>query len=760
MLFVVLGGGTLFFPLFVFPKTFEVVNLPKTFFLFLLVGVLVLLWSIGAMLEKKLLVRRSMLDIPFVLFGVAVLVSSLFSVSVPVSFFGTTDNFTLTAFTIFPAVLFAYLIVQLIKNRTSFVNFIQIFFLSHIVAELLFYVFQIPFIRTHGLTAWFGHNFFNTVSTGNSIFGIWVAALGVLSFGTLLLKGRKKIYYILPAISAVLSLITLFRLGFTVSFVVFGIGLGMLLVLPFLFARSTSVKVSLALFSVFVLTLLCIGFGTPQSFKMHVPVEIALGAQSSFDFVKAALGADVKQFLVGSGPGTFLYDFSLHRTPAFNTNAIVFNTRFHAPFSTFLALLVEVGLLGSVFFILLILIGLGAMLSTWTELRSSWKGLIQERVATTLHAQGLSSFAEIFDVFVVGAAWIALTVGLCVSFVDIVSWWTWWCFLALIIVGIGFVNKKFVVEKDISLVVSPQYSLALSFGIILFFTLIILSTAFGVRMYLAEYSWVKASQVSSLDEAEAYLQRSIEYRRSYAPYQVSLARVYLQKAKVAYEKNNQNTPEVASLVASAANVAKIATELEPNNVENYETLALMYLNAHSFAPEANTWAKDALLSALLLEPSNVVNHTRLAQVYIQENKLSEAEKELQKAIELKFDYVPAYEALIVLYRDAGKYNEALGFYEVLLKITDPTGNLLFNYGVLFFNRHEKGDDDRAQKLWEQALRLDAEKKQPTNPNILYSLGLLFERKGDKSTALSYYQKVRELVPQNDDVKKKIQSMLR
>lgn len=760
MLLGILGGGTLLFPLFVFPKTFEVVNLPKTFYLFVFVGILLLLWSIGAMFEKKLLVRRSMLDIPFLLFAGAVLVSGIFSLSPPTSFLGNTESFTLTVFSIFPALLFAYLLIQLMRTRTQFVNFLQLFFLSHIFAEVFFYILQIPAVKTSALLGNFGQNFFNTVSTGNSIFGIWVASIGVLSFGTLLLQGRKSWQYILPALSAFLSIITLFRLGFTVSFAVFAVGLGVLLVLPFLFAKFTHFKVSLALFAVFLLTLVSLVFGTPAAFKMNLPVEIALGSQTSFDFVKSSLGSDVKQFLVGSGPGTFLYQFSLHRTPAFNTNAIVFNTRFHSPFSTFFALLMEVGLLGSVFFILLILIGAGALVSTWVEMRSSWKELMQEKVAFVLHAPGFSSFAEIFDVFVVGAAWVALTVGLCVSFVDITTWWTWWCFLALIMVGIGFVNKKFVIEKPISLSVSPQYSLALSFGIIFFLTLIILSTALGVRMYLAEYSFAEASKVGSLDDAQRYLQRSIEYRRSYAPYHLSLARVYLQKAKAEYEKKNQNTPEVASLVANATNVAKIATELDSKNVENYETLALMYLNARSFAPEANTWAKDALLSAIALEPSNAVNHARLAQVYIQDNKPADAEKELQQAIELKFDYVPAYESLVALYRDQQKYNEALGVYDALLKITEPTGNLYFNYGVLFFNRHEKGDDDKAEALWQEALKLDAQKNLPANPNILYSLGLLAERKGDKSKALSYYQKVRELVPQNDDVKKKIQSMLR
>lgn len=740
----ILSGGTLLFPLFVFPKTGETINLPKTFFLFIWVSITILLWSASALFEKKIILRRSMLDVPLLLLLLLCIISGAISVSQGVSFLGTTENFTLTLLVLVPSILFCYILIQFVRTKKIFHFLLQLFCGANICATLAFSLFQLDIIRSSQVFASLGEKFFQTVSSSNSIFGIWVATLGVLSVGMLLLKDKNVSLSTLPAVSAVLSFITLFRLGFDVAFFIYALGLAVLLFLPFLFIKYIRFPVTLVTFFVFLITLVTLIFDAPSFIKLNLPVEIALGSHASADIVKGTLAVDVKQFLFGSGPGTFVYDFSLHRTPAFNTNAIVSETRFQFPFSTFFAFLSELGILGSLFFILLILIGGGALVSTWSELRTA----SQEQTTTSSH------FADMFDVFVVGAAWLALTVGLFVSFVDLTTWWTWWCLLSLLIVGIGFVNKKFVVERHISLAVSPQYSLALSFGIIFFFTLLLLSVAFGVRLYLAEYFFTKASEGTSLTQSQLYVERAIAYRQSYAPYHISLSRIYLQKAKEQYEKQKQS-PEVAELIALGGNQAHIASQIDPHNVETWETLALLYLNAGSFAPEAQGWAKEALRSAILLEPSNATNHFRLGEIYKKEGSYADAEKEYQQAIQLKFDSIPSYISLITLYREQGKLNEAIALYQPLLQLESKNADVLFNYGALFFNRHEPGDDEKAEKIWLETLKIT-----PNHSNTLYSLGLLYERKGDKSKAVSYYQKVRELNPANDDVKKKIQSLLK
>jgi tetratricopeptide (TPR) repeat protein len=49
--------------------------------------------------------------------------------------------------------------------------------------------------------------------------------------------------------------------------------------------------------------------------------------------------------------------------------------------------------------------------------------------------------------------------------------------------------------------------------------------------------------------------------------------------------------------------------------------------------------------------------------------------------------------------------------------------------------------------------------QPNYSNALYSIGLLYETRGDKATALKYYYKVKDLNPNNQDILNKIKSLM-
>ena len=50
--------------------------------------------------------------------------------------------------------------------------------------------------------------------------------------------------------------------------------------------------------------------------------------------------------------------------------------------------------------------------------------------------------------------------------------------------------------------------------------------------------------------------------------------------------------------------------------------------------------------------------------------------------------------------------------------------------------------------------------EPKYSNALYSLGLLYEMRGEKSKALLYYRRVLELNPDNKEIKTKIANLKR
>ena len=100
-------------------------------------------------------------------------------------------------------------------------------------------------------------------------------------------------------------------------------------------------------------------------------------------------------------------------------------------------------------------------------------------------------------------------------------------------------------------------------------------------------------------------------------------------------------------------------------------------------------------------------------------------------------------------------DKAVDVYKVLLQ-SGVTNNseVLFNFGRILYNRGRKEDKNDAEQLWLEAVRI-----QPNYSNALYSLGLLYENKGDKTKALEYYYKVKDLNPGNKDIVEKIKSLV-
>ncbi len=126
--------------------------------------------------------------------------------------------------------------------------------------------------------------------------------------------------------------------------------------------------------------------------------------------------------------------------------------------------------------------------------------------------------------------------------------------------------------------------------------------------------------------------------------------------------------------------------------------------------------KDKLKTAIEVAPDNEVLHLVLADVYRKTNEFSEAEKEYQKALELKPDYEPANYNLGVLYYSAAKeWNDkanALAMKDPKLKEYEAKSNDYFKKAVGYFEAsYEVTKDPNTKKILRQiTLRLgDTEK---------------------------------------------------
>ena len=109
---------------------------------------------------------------------------------------------------------------------------------------------------------------------------------------------------------------------------------------------------------------------------------------------------------------------------------------------------------------------------------------------------------------------------------------------------------------------------------------------------------------------------------------------------------------------------------------------------------------------------------------------------------------------------SGKINEQLNSpagaiedFATALSLSPKDAVVAFNLGRLYYNRAQGDDLVRAEQLFLYAIQQNS-----NYADALWSVGLLYERKGQTSKALEYFRKVQVLNPANASVRQKINSL--
>jgi tetratricopeptide (TPR) repeat protein len=367
---------------------------------------------------------------------------------------------------------------------------------------------------------------------------------------------------------------------------------------------------------------------------------------------------------------------------------------------------------------------------------------------------GLSEEFSKIDFFLVVVAWLVLTVSMAFSFYGPVLWWLWFLLLGLMIVGLSFLNPEVLQDYDWEIADNPQYSLSFSFVVIVIMAGITMVGVMGARLYMAETVYAQALTSQNYQEVQNNLQKALGQRPNSDLYHAALAQVYLMQAVTMASTPEPDMQTISGYVAVAVNEAKKATEISPKSVAIWENLAIMYENAASLVPEAREWAIKSWQQAKDLEPTNPVLSWRLGNNYLLAQKKEDAIKNYKEAMQLKADYLDAHMALAQVYESDNKIEEAVEVYKNAFNLGSSNATFLFDFGRVLYNRNKAEDRSDAEKLWLASVRV-----QPNYSNALYSLGLYYETKGDKTTALQYYYKVKDLNPDNKDITAKIKSLV-
>jgi len=149
---------------------------------------------------------------------------------------------------------------------------------------------------------------------------------------------------------------------------------------------------------------------------------------------------------------------------------------------------------------------------------------------------------------------------------------------------------------------------------------------------------------------------------------------------------------------------------------------------------------SALKQAIDLDPDNPIYRNALGVVMLDLKRPTEAQVELEKAVQLDPNYAEAQHNLGLCYAEQGRFADAIAAYRRALAIpTYTTPEVAYhNMGNAYL---AMGRLQEASESYRAALQLD-----PKQVGSLYSLGIVLVREGRREEAKAVFRRTLELEP--------------
>jgi len=175
--------------------------------------------------------------------------------------------------------------------------------------------------------------------------------------------------------------------------------------------------------------------------------------------------------------------------------------------------------------------------------------------------------------------------------------------------------------------------------------------------------------IGSYSQARGYFVKSIDLVSKEPTYWVKLSQSTADIALTLPSSENQDTARKIS--EEAVNESLEAQRLSPNNVNVLRSLTATYINLSSINPDYIQKAKDAILQSIKLAPNDPKFYYNLGLIYIQTQQQDEGIKTLEKSIELKSNYKEPRLALGLIYANLGENAKAEEQFKYVLEHIDP-----------------------------------------------------------------------------------------
>ena len=723
-------------PLFFLPWTANVLDFNKQALLIFLVFLSFLSWLLRSIIEGKISLNFSLFNLPVILFLVILGIVTAFSSYQYGSFWGLPLDIASSFLTIFGFLLLYFLISNIFQERKEIFGLfltlissgflVALFGISQIFGK---FIFPLDFAKFTS---------FNTIGTVNSL-GIFLAALLplvlVLTFIT-----RRIIKFLLFAFGLAI-LFLLFIVNFWVAWVSLLIGSIVLLIFGIIQRQISNISWIILPMVLLVISLLFGIFRIPITGLPAVPLEVSPSFSATFNIAVQTLkdhdpsATIFKSLLLGSGPGTFSYDYSKFKSEALN-QTVFWAVRFSSGASDILDKLITTGILGLISFLGI----LGAF--CWV----GFKAVLLTIPPAESKTSGGSDFRGILSLGIF-ASWFSIVIGQFLYPANLSLSFLFWVFTASLIA----LNTDRVKTWDLR----PSSLSTIGVTFIFIFVLILgasLSFLSGQR-YLAEIRYLQgleAVQKGDNQMALDYLLRAISQSGGKQDnYWRDLSQTYLFRINEELQRKDVSQEEIAGIIspflANAIGSAKAATDVAPKNVANWAVRGFVYRNLINLIKGTDEWAIKAYQEAISLEPANPYLYTELGRVYLAKDDLEAAREQFQKALTLKSDYAPAHFQIAMIFVREGKTAEAIDKLEATKTVAPFDPGLALQLGVIYYQENQF---DKAKGEFERAVSLD-----PNYSNARYFLGLIYARQNQKDKAIEQFEKIAELNPDNEEVKK-------
>ncbi len=787
-------------PLFWLPWTIEAYEFNKQYLLFFLVCLGFVAWLAKlTIIRKKFYFRRTALDVWILLFMVVTIFSAVFSIDTLSSWFGFYGRFSDSVIGLLSLMVMYFLVVNNMKAirsgsrgvlakttwGVSLKKIYGLFMLSSWLVLIIAYlsVFNI-WSKIGDLPQLMYLRSFNPVSGSLEGLAIFLVMVISLIIGLILsqpLPEKKIKTYLgveveqkglfshlkklignsgmgLKLLFLLFSLVLLVLINFSGAWFVLGITMFILLVMAF-WTRLFRDRVNLLTFPIVLLIIAAffwfglpakIGFMDDLDRLAPLPKELTV----SSDVNRLVVWKSLKDYpVLGSGPGTYLANFVKFKPIEFNSGQY-WNIRFDRGSSHIMEMIGSIGILGILSYIMI----LGVFLLIGLVFLS------RKRLKAMIGSYPISDKRHPISVFPIILAWLSLLTAQFVYPQNSVLSFYFWLFMGLgVVVWQGVQNRPF---RKISFSFERMPEIGLVLNVVL---LILVFTALGFfylggRFYYADVNFLKP--VETGEELVAKVEKSVILNNYRENYRRTLSQAYLI---VAWQEANkpeeeQNIQLLQALAAGSIQQARLAVSLSPNSVFAWENLGAIYRDARGLVGGTLPFALEAFAKATELEPNNPLFFRERCRLNLisEEKDWDETIGYCQRALELKDNYLDAHIQLALVYEQKGDLEEALKKMESVLEklrgvsfqrgsdFAGAATEIYFQTGRLYFNLERS---DQAISMFEQAVIIT-----PQYANARYALALSYEVAGRKEDALIQYQILGQMLPNDENIKAKIQQL--